>query len=113
MSVTNVVMVVAYMGVLLDARIKRLRQVTVDSPQRAQQVLQHFVRPGNLTALWGMALRDTAAGVEDALTGYLHEHRIEEIWPAAERVLVLVNGDAAAGTVLRSALRDEMVAGHR
>ena len=100
-----------------DALIERLRQGKVYPPQRAQQALQHYFRPGNLTALREMALRHTAAGVEDALTGYMHEHRIEEIWPAAERVLVLVDGDAAAGAVLRSAwrlasaLRGELVAG--
>jgi two-component system sensor histidine kinase KdpD len=100
-----------------DALIERLRQGKVYPPQRAQQALQHFFRPGNLTALREMALRHTAAGVEDALTGYMHEHRIEEIWPAAERVMVLIDGDAAAGAVLRtswrlaSALRGELVAG--
>lgn len=99
-----------------DALIERLRQGKVYPPQRAQQALQHFFRPGNLTALREMALRHTAAGVEDALTGYMHEQRIEEIWPAAERVMVLVDADAAAGAVLRSAwrlasaLRGELVA---
>jgi K+-sensing histidine kinase KdpD len=63
-----------------------------------------------------MALRRMAAGVEDALTGYMHEHRIEEIWPASERVLVVVDADPGAGVVLRnawrlaSALRGELVA---
>jgi two-component system sensor histidine kinase KdpD len=88
-----------------DALIERLRQGKVYPPQRAQQALEHFFRPGNLTALREMALRRTAAGVEDALTDYMHEHRIDEIWPAAERVLVLVDGDAAAGVVLRNAWR--------
>lgn len=99
-----------------DALIGRLRQGKVYPPHRAQQALQHFFRPGNLTALREMALRRTAEGVEDALTGYMHEHRIEEIWPAAERVLVLVDHHSAAGDVLRnawrlaSALRGELVA---
>jgi two-component system sensor histidine kinase KdpD len=100
-----------------DALIERLRQGKVYPPQRAQQALQHFFRPGNLTALREMALRRTAAGVEEALTDYMHEQRIEEIWPASERVLVLVDGDPGAGTVLRnawrlaSALRGELVVG--
>lgn len=100
-----------------DALIERLRQGKVYPPQRAQQALQHFFRPGNLTALREMALRRTAAGVEDALTDYMHEHSIEEIWPASERVMVLVDGDAGIGAVLRnawrlaSALRGELVAG--
>ena len=99
-----------------DALIERLQQGKVYPPHRAQQALQHFFRPGNLTALREMALRRTALGVEDALTDYMHEHRIEEIWPAGERVLVLVDADPAAGAVLRnawrlgSALRGELVA---
>jgi two-component system sensor histidine kinase KdpD len=88
-----------------EALIERLHQGKVYPPQRAQQALQHFFRPGNLTALREMALRRMAAGVEEALTDYMHEHRIEEIWPAAERVLVLVDGDPGAGTVLRNAWR--------
>lgn len=101
----------------VDALIERLRQGKVYPPQRARQAQQHFFRPGNLTALREMALRRTAAGVEEALTGYMHEHRIEEIWPAAERVLVLIDHDPGAGAVLRnawrlaSALHAELVAG--
>ena len=99
-----------------DALIERLQQGKVYPLQQAEQGLQHFFRPGNLTALREMALRRTAAGVEEALTDYMHEHRIDEIWPAAERILVLVNADPGAGVVLRngwrlgSALRGEIVA---
>lgn len=99
-----------------DALIERLRQGKVYPPQRAQQAMQHFFRPGNLTALREMALRHTAAGVEEDLSDYMHEHRIEEVWPASDRVLVLVDGEDASGVVLRnawrlaSALRSEMVA---
>jgi two-component system, OmpR family, sensor histidine kinase KdpD len=100
-----------------EALIERLHQGKVYPPQQAQQALQHFFRPGNLTALREMALRRTAAGVEDALTDYMHEHSIDEIWPASERVMVLVDGDSSASAVLRnawrlaSALRGELVAG--
>jgi two-component system sensor histidine kinase KdpD len=88
-----------------QALIQRLHQGKVYPPQWAQQALQHFFRPGNLTALREMALRQTALGVEDALTDYMHEHRIDDIWPAAERVLVLVDADPAASAVLRNAWR--------
>ena len=99
-----------------DALIDRLRQGKVYPPQRAQQALQNFFRPGNLTALREMALRHTAAGVEEDLSDYMHEHRIEEVWPASDRVLVIIDGEDTAGVVLRnawrlaSALRSEMVA---
>jgi len=99
-----------------DALIDRLRQGKVYPPQRAQQALQHFFRPGNLTALREMALRHTAAGVEEDLSDYMHEHRIDEVWPASDRVLVLIDGEDTSGVVLRnawrlaSALRSDMVA---
>jgi two-component system sensor histidine kinase KdpD len=99
-----------------EALIERMAQGKVYPPQRAQQALRHFFRPGNLTALREMALRRTAEGVEEALTDYMHEHRIDEIWPAAERVLVMIDADAAASEVVRnawrlgSALRGDMVA---
>lgn len=99
-----------------DALIERLHQGKVYPPQRAQQALQHFFRPGNLTALREMSLRRVASGVEDALTDYMHEHRIDEIWPAAERVLVLIDAAPGASNVLRngwrlgSALRGETIA---
>jgi two-component system sensor histidine kinase KdpD len=99
-----------------DLLIERLRQGKVYPPQRAAQALRNYFRPGNLTALREMALRRTAAGVDEALTDYMLEHGIEEIWPAAERVLVVIDGDPAAGTVLRNAwrlataLRGELVA---
>lgn len=99
-----------------EALIERLRQGKVYPPQRAQQALQHYFRPGNLTALRDMALRRTAEGVEDALTDYMHEHRIDDVWPASERVMVLVDGQAEEGAILRNAwrlagaLRCEMIA---
>lgn len=87
------------------ALIERLQQGKVYPPGQAQQALNHFFRPGNLTALREMALRHMAAGVEDDLTGYMHEHSIDDIWPAGERVLVLIDGHDASGTVLRNAWR--------
>lgn len=98
------------------ALIERLRQGKIYPPRRAQQALTHFFRLGNLTALRELALRHTAAGVEEDLSDYMHEHRIEEVWPATERVLVLIDGEDASGIVLRnawrlaSALRGEMLA---
>lgn len=99
-----------------EALIERLEQGKVYPPQRAQQALEHFFRPGNLTALRELALRRTAAGVDERLEGYMREQGIEEPWEAAERVVVLIDGSAEAGRVVRnawrlaSALRGELVA---
>jgi two-component system sensor histidine kinase KdpD len=89
----------------VEALLERLEQGKVYPHERAQQALQHFFRAGNLTALRELALRTTAAGVEDQLSGYMREHRIEENWPATERVVVLLEADVSAGFVLRNAWR--------
>ncbi len=99
-----------------DALIERLEQGKVYPPDRARQALENFFRAGNLNALRELALRRTAAGVDEQLESYMREHEISEVWPTSERVLVLVDDTLSAGTVLRnawrlaSALRAELVA---
>ncbi|MGH2535049.1 MAG: universal stress protein [Thermomicrobiales bacterium] len=99
----------------VEGLIERLERGKVYPPERARQALEHFFREGNLTALRELALRRTAAGVDERLENYMREHAIDEVWPAAERVLVLIDEDPGAGTVLRhawrlaSALRGELV----
>jgi two-component system, OmpR family, sensor histidine kinase KdpD len=100
----------------VPALLERLEQGKVYPPQRARQATQHFFREGNLTALRELALRRTAAGVDESLERYMREHEIPDVWPASERVLVLFDDGLAAGTVLRnawrlsSALRGELLA---
>jgi two-component system sensor histidine kinase KdpD len=89
----------------VPALIERLAQGKIYPPHRARQAMDHFFREGNLTALRELALRRTAAGVDEALTGYMHDHEIEEVWPAAERIVVLIDHRLSAGTVLRNAWR--------
>ncbi len=99
-----------------DALIERLEQGKVYPPDRARQALENFFRAGNLNALRELALRRTAAGVDEQLESYMREHELGGVWPASERVLVLVDDTLSAGTVLRnawrlaSALRAELVA---
>lgn len=88
-----------------EALIERLEEGKVYPPQRAEQARHNFFRPGNLTALRELALRRTAAGVENRLASYMHEHGINEVWPAGERVVVLVDHSPSAGTVLRNTWR--------
>jgi two-component system sensor histidine kinase KdpD len=89
----------------VPALMERLEQGKVYPPQRARQALEHFFREGNLTALRELALRRTAAGVDESLVRYMREHEIPGVWPASERVLVLVDDSLAGGTILRNAWR--------
>ncbi len=88
-----------------DQLIERLEQGKVYPPDRARQALENFFRAGNLNALRELALRRTAAGVDEQLESYMREHEIADVWPTSERVVVLVDDTISAGTVLRNAWR--------
>jgi two-component system sensor histidine kinase KdpD len=100
----------------VEGLLERLEQGKIYPPERARQALEHFFREGNLTALRELALRRTAAGVDERLESYMREHAIEEVWPASERIVVLVTEHPAIGQVIRRAwrladgLRAELVA---
>lgn len=88
-----------------EALIERLEQGKVYPPERARQALANFFKPASLTALRELALRQTAAGVDERLEEYLRGHAPDEPWQVTERVLVLVDGEPDAGTIIRNAWR--------
>jgi two-component system sensor histidine kinase KdpD len=100
----------------VEGLMERLEQGKIYPPARARQALEHFFRAGNLTALRELALRRTAAGVDERLESYMREQGIEAVWPAAERIVVLITDHPAIGQVIRRAwrladgLRAELVA---
>ncbi len=87
-----------------DALLDRLAEGKIFPPQRARQAAEHFFQPGNLMALRELALRHTAAGVDDLLEQFMRETRPEAIKAGAERVLVLLDDDPD-GSALRGAWR--------
>src|SRR5260370_38180479 len=74
-------------------------------PARIGTALDHFFREGNLTALRELALRRTADKAETQLQQYMTEHRIEQTWPANERVLVGFDHRGHTRQVIPSAWR--------
>ncbi len=88
-----------------DELIQRLREGKVYAEQQAQRALDHYFKPGNLTALRELALRRTAERVDDQMRQYMRSHAISGPWAAAERVLVCVNESAAAAGLVRAAKR--------
>lgn len=89
----------------VEGLLERLEQGKVYPPGRARQALESFFREGNLTALRELALRRTAAGVDERLESYMRDHAIEAVWPAAERIAVVVTEHPAIGQVIRRAWR--------
>ncbi len=95
----------------VPALIERLQQGKVYEPARAEQALRGFFREGNLTALRELALRQTAATVDDQLDSYMRGHDIDEVWDAAERIMVVLDPDVPSEHAVRSAWR--LAAGSR
>ncbi len=89
----------------VSALIERLQVGKIYPPARAQQALENFFREGNLTALRELALRQTAAGVDERLEDYMRVHDIESVWPASQKVVALLTGDEREHAVVRAAWR--------
>jgi len=85
--------------------IQRLKLGKIYEPKQAEQALRSFFRLGNLTALRELALRQTAERVNREVQDYRQEHRIENTWPTAERLLVGVGPDPDSLRLVRAAHR--------
>src|ERR1700691_2587297 len=85
--------------------MQRLREGKIYVPKQAQRALEHFFSPANLTALRELALRRTAARVDEPLLSEMQAHAIQGPWPAGERILVCVSEDPRAAGLVRYAKR--------
>lgn len=88
-----------------DELIERLKDGKVYVPENAARAVDNFFRPSNLTALRELALRRTAAHVDDEMLAYLRQSAIEGPWPTAERLLVCIGADERSEDVVRVAAR--------
>jgi two-component system, OmpR family, sensor histidine kinase KdpD len=88
-----------------DELIQRLKEGKVYLPETARLAQQNFFTVGNLTALRELALRRTAARVDDQMVDYLRQHAIQGPWETSERLLVCVGPDALSEAVVRTASR--------
>jgi two-component system, OmpR family, sensor histidine kinase KdpD len=85
--------------------IQRLKDGKVYLPETAKLAQQKFFTLRNLTALREIALRRTAARVDDQMVEQLRQNAIEGPWETAERLLVCVGPDALSLAVVRAASR--------
>ncbi|MGD9880354.1 MAG: DUF4118 domain-containing protein [Reyranella sp.] len=83
----------------------RLREGKVYVREQAQRALRHYFSPGNLTALRELALRRTAARVDEQMRSYMREHAIPGPWAAGERVIVCLDPSPVAASAVRAARR--------
>src|SRR6187402_1092059 len=84
-----------------DDLIQRLKEGKVYVPGQAQRALEHFFSPTNLTALRELALRRTADRVDEQLLSEMQARAISGPWAAGERILVCVNEDVRAASLVR------------
>lgn len=88
-----------------DDLLQRLKDGKVYLGPQAERASKHFFRKGNLLALRELALRRTADRVDAQMRVYRREQSIKALWPARERLLVGVVGDAGDERLVREAAR--------
>ncbi len=88
-----------------DDLLQRLKDGKVYLGPQAERASKHFFRKGNLLALRELALRRTADRVDAQMRVYRREQSIKALWPARERLLVGVAGDAGDERLVREAAR--------
>ncbi|MFN8530782.1 MAG: sensor histidine kinase KdpD [Anaerolineae bacterium] len=88
-----------------DDLLKRLREGKIYLPQQAEAAIRSFFRKGNLMALRELALRHTAARVDEQMQVYRQDKTIEQIWPAGERIMVCISPSPLASRLIRAAKR--------
>ncbi|WP_131862264.1 sensor histidine kinase [Crenobacter luteus] len=101
----------------VDELLTRLAEGKVYLAEQAERAASHFFRKGNLIALRELALRRTAARVDEEMHDYRRRAAIGDVWQVTERLVVAV-GDAdgerlvRAGKRLAEALRAQWWAVH-
>ncbi|HET6364663.1 MAG TPA: sensor histidine kinase KdpD [Nitrospirota bacterium] len=101
-----------------DDLLQRLKEGKVYVPELAAAAVENFFRKGNLIALRELALRRTADRVDEQMQLYRRDKGIQQIWPAAERILVCVGYNPRSVRLIHAArrmaagLRTEWIAAH-
>jgi two-component system sensor histidine kinase KdpD len=85
--------------------MQRLQEGKVYLPDTAKVAQQKFFTKRNLTALRELALRRTAARVDDLMIEQLRQSAIQGPWAAGERILVCVGAGKRSLEVVRAASR--------
>lgn len=88
-----------------EALRRRMVHGNVYPPEKIEDALAHYFRPGNLSALRELAMLWAADRVEEALQRYRTELGIEQPWPTRERVVVAVSGGPEGETLIRRGAR--------
>lgn len=88
-----------------EALRRRMAHGNVYAPDKADEALRSYFRPGNLGALRELALLWVADRVDEALRQYRTDHDIARPWEARERVVVAITGAPSSEQLIRRAAR--------
>lgn len=87
-----------------EALITRMRRGDIYPPERVEQSLANFFRPGNLIALRELALHQVAHAVDRKLHDYVKQHNLGGQWTIAEKIAVCISaGPQACDLIARGA----------
>lgn len=87
------------------ALVNRLKRGDIYQPDKVEQALDNFFRVGNLTALREISLREVAREVDDDVTAYRREKRIEQHWATGDRIMVCLSPTHESLRLLRRGWR--------
>lgn len=85
--------------------LDRLREGKVYLPDQAARAFENFFRKGNLLALRELALRRTAERVAAQMEDYRRDRSVQQVWPAAEKLLVAIGPSPYSARLVRATKR--------
>jgi two-component system sensor histidine kinase KdpD len=88
-----------------QALLNRLERGDVYPPEKVDHAMRNWFREGNLNALREIALREIAHEVDENLTIYRREKRIEETWAAHDRIMVCISPTRSSMRLIRRGWR--------
>ena len=88
-----------------DELLQRIKDGKVYGEAKGRAALDGFFQKGNLIALRELALRATADRVEAQMHEYRSDQDVENVWPAADKILVCVSPSPLSARLLRAARR--------
>ena len=87
------------------ALIHRLERGDIYSQDRVPHALNNWFREGNLNALREIALREIAQEVDEDVTAYRKDRRIQETWPCKDRIMVCISPTQSSMRLIRRGWR--------
>jgi two-component system sensor histidine kinase KdpD len=91
--------------ILPEDLLERLDAGKVYVPEQAERAIRKFFRPGNLTALREIAMRQVANRVDHQMRAYMQSRSITGPWAARERIMVAISPNPISTRLVRTGSR--------